>query len=298
MKILVISQYFWPENFRINDVCLGLKERGHEVIVVTGKPNYPMVKYFSGYSWFNNSKEIWNGITIYRSNLILRGNGGGVRLSLNYFSFAIFASLKILLLNINIDKIFIFAPSPITVGLPGIIAKKKFKTNSFLWVHDLWPESIRVAGGVRNKWILDLINNLTIFIYSNSDKILIQSKAFLPYLNKQGVNSNKIIYYPFFAESFYKIEKPEEVYLNKLPNGFKILFAGNIGEAQSFATIISAIKILKNKRLPIKLIVFGEGRMKKFVEEQIILYNLEEHIFLMGLLLAIDIHNYFCCFYG
>jgi glycosyltransferase involved in cell wall biosynthesis len=298
LKILVISQYFWPENFRINDVCLGLKERGHEVIVVTGKPNYPMGKYFSGYSWFNNSKEIWNGITIYRSNLILRGNGGGVRLSLNYFSFAIFASLKILLLNINIDKIFIFAPSPITVGLPGIIAKKKFKTNSFLWVHDLWPESIRVAGGVRNKWILDLINNLTIFIYSNSDKILIQSKAFLPYLNKQGVNSNKIIYYPFFAESFYKIEKPEEVYLNKLPNGFKILFAGNIGEAQSFATIISAIKILKNKRLPIKLIVFGEGRMKKFVEEQIILYNLEEHIFLMGLLPAIDMPKYFCCVDG
>ena len=108
MRILVISQYFYPENFRINDVCLGLKERGHEVVVLTGKPNYPNGKYFTGYSWFKKNNDNWNGIKIYRSNLILRGKGNGFRLLLNYFSFAFLASFKVLAINENFDKIFIY----------------------------------------------------------------------------------------------------------------------------------------------------------------------------------------------
>ena len=159
MKILVISQYFWPENFRINDVCLGLKERGHDVTVLTGKPNYPKGKYFEGYSWNTKSEEMWEGIPIHRSNLVLRSHGGGLRLFLNYFSFAFFASFKVLSLRGPFDQIFIFAPSPITVGIPGIVAKYRFKAPNFLWVQDLWPESIRIAGGIENKYILIKILN-------------------------------------------------------------------------------------------------------------------------------------------
>jgi len=295
LRILVISQYFYPENFRINDLCLGLKERGHEVVVLTGKPNYPNGKYFNGYGWFKKYNIKWNGITIYRSNLILRGNGNGIRLLLNYFSFAFFASLKVFSIKGNFDKIFIYAPSPITVAIPGILAKRKFKAKTFLWVHDLWPESIKIAGGIEKKFILNLVDKMTRWIYSKMDKLLIQSKGFISYLENQEVNKKKIIYYPFYAESFYKIEKPELIYTQKLPLGFKLLFAGNIGEGQSFETLLKAAKLIKLQNLPITWIVFGEGRLKDYVKEEIVKNKLDNNFLLMGSLPAIEMPKYFAC---
>lgn len=295
MRILIITQYFYPENFRINDVCLGLKEKGHEIVVLTAKPNYPHGKYFNGYGWFIKSKENWNDIKIYRSNLFLRGNGNGIRLILNYFSFAFFASLKVFTIKEQFDKIFIFAPSPITVGIPGIFARKKFNANTFLWIHDLWPESIKIAGGIKNKLILKLVDSMTRYIYSKMDKLLIQSKAFNSYLEEQNVNPNKIIYYPFYAETFYKIEKPQSAYLEKLPKGFKLLFAGNIGEGQSFETLLSAAKILKDQNIPIKWIIFGDGRLKDFVLNEILKNNLSDTFILMGTLPPLEMPKYFAC---
>ncbi len=295
MRILVISQYFYPENFRINDVCLGLKERGHEVVVLTGKPNYPNGKYFNGHGWFKKNSDNWNGIKIYRSNLILRGKGNGFRLLLNYFSFAFLASFKLFAINEKFDKIFIFAPSPITVGIPGIFARRKYKSKTFLWVHDLWPESIRIAGGIEKKWILSIVDKMTRWIYSKMDKLLIQSKGFISYLENQQVNTNKIIYYPFYAETFYKIEDPEISYSQKLPLGFKVLFAGNIGEGQSFETLLEAAKIVKSQNFPITWIIFGEGRLKEYVKEEITKNNLEEFFILMGSAPAEDMPKYFAC---
>lgn len=295
MRILVISQYFYPENFRINDVCLGLKERGHEVVVLTGKPNYPNGKYFNGHGLFKRNNDNWNGIKIYRSNLILRGQGNGIRLLLNYFSFAFLATLKVFSIKGKFDKIFIFAPSPITVAIPGILARKKFKAKTFLWVHDLWPESIRIAGGIEKNSILNLVDKMTRWIYSKMDKLLIQSKGFITYLENQKVNSNKIIYYPFYAETFYKIEAPELLYSQKLPKGFRILFAGNIGEGQSFETLLSAAKIINHKKLPITWIIFGEGRLKDYVKEEITKNKLEDIFILMGSVPAVEMPKYFAC---
>lgn len=298
MNILVITQYFFPESFRINDVCLGLKERGHKITVLTGKPNYPSGRYFDGYNWFNKSIENWNEIEIYRSNLFLRGKGGAIRLFLNYFSFAFFASIKLLFINKKFDKILIFAPSPITVGIPGVFGKKKFNSKTFLWVHDLWPESIKIAGGVKTLWILKLIDKLTRWIYSNTDELLIQSNGFLSYINSQGVNSEKIKYYPFYAESFYKVLEPEQEYLEQLPSGFKILFAGNIGESQSFMTLLSAAKILKEKNILINWIIFGDGRMKKNVEKEIKISGLQNNFILKGTVPASEMPKYFSCVNG
>ena len=298
MKILVITQYFYPENFRISDVCIALKERGHEITVLTGKPNYPSGKYFEGYNWRIKNLEKWNEIEVYRSNLVLRGNGAPVKLFLNYFSFAVSSILKLFSINSKFDKIFIFAPSPITVGIPGIVASKRFKAKSVLWVHDLWPESIRIAGGIKNKSIINVIDLMTRWIYKNVDKILIQSEAFKSYINKQVTDIDKISYYPFYAESFYKMEKPEKEYMDELPLGFKLLFAGNIGEAQSFPTLLEAAKVLKSMDFPISWIVFGEGRMKDLVYKEIEDYGLQKHIFLMGALPAIEMPKYFSCVDG
>ena len=114
MRILVISQYFFPENFRINDLVFSLKHRGHHIEVLTGKPNYPKGEYFDSYSWNGPSEEKIQGVKTYRSNLILRKKGGGVRLFLNYFSFVFFALFKIFKISGKFDKVFIYAPSPIT----------------------------------------------------------------------------------------------------------------------------------------------------------------------------------------
>src|ERR1700675_3601779 len=120
MKVLIVSQYFWPENFRINDLALGLRERGHEVAVLTGKPNYPAGKFFPGYRFFGRARDDYQGIPVMRVPLIPRGNGGGLRLALNYLSFAFFASvLAPLRCRGAIDAILVYEPSPVTVGLPA-----------------------------------------------------------------------------------------------------------------------------------------------------------------------------------
>ena len=293
MKILIISQYFYPENLRINDLAFSLKERGHDVEVLTGKPNYPKGEYFEGYSWFGPSEEEIKGIRIYRSNLILRKSGGGIRLFLNYFSFVFFASKKVFKIKREFDKVLIYAPSPITVGIVGILAAKKFKCKSYLWVHDLWPESVKVAGGISNKLILELINLLTKIIYKYSDKILVQSPMFIDYIKRQNVNPNKLIYYPYYAEDFYKIVKAKVSYLKKFPDGFNILFAGNIGISQSFDTIVGAMELLKGFK--INVIVLGEGRDKQRVLDLIHKKGISERFYFLGAHPPEEMSDYFAC---
>lgn len=274
---------------------MGLIERGYHVTVLTGKPNYPSGKYFEGYSWSKLNFETWNGINIYRSNHILRGNGNGTMLFLNYFSFVLFSIFRFFSIKSKFDKIFIFAPSPITVAIPGILASKIYNAKSILWVHDLWPESIKIAGGVNNKLVIKVIDIMTRWIYKKVDKILVQSEAFKIYINKQVSDKKKISYYPYYAETFYRVEMPNPKYSKALPEGFKILFAGNIGEAQSFPTLLSAAKILKDMNIPITWIIFGEGRMKETLVKEIENNGLQYHFILKGTRPAVEMPKYFCC---
>ena len=269
MRILIISQYFYPENFRINDLCLGLKDKGHEVSVLTGKPNYPNGKFYNGYTFLNKRQDNYHEINVYRSNLIPRGSASGLRLFINYISFVVFAILRILSIRDKFDRVFVYAPSPITVGYIGIFASFYFKAKPFLWVHDLWPESVKAAGGINNKIILSLINFMTKSIYYFYDNILVQSPYFKDYLVNQGVNSEKIIYYPYYAESFYKVVDKNEKIESMFPKGLNIVFAGNIGVAQSFDTIIDAVKIALNDIKSLNVIVLGEGRDKARILKKI-----------------------------
>ena len=153
LKILIITQYFWPENFRVNELSEELTKLGHQITILTGYPNYPKGDYFDGYSWAGPKMEKIHDVKVHRANLILRKRGDGLRLFLNYLSFVFFGFIKVIQLKGRFEKVFVFAPSPITVGILGIIAAKKFKCKSYLWVHDLWPESVQVAGGINNRII-------------------------------------------------------------------------------------------------------------------------------------------------
>ena len=294
MRILVISQYFYPENFKINDLCIGLKEKGHEVTVLTGIPNYPKGVFFEGFGFWKNNDSYWNDIKIYRSKLFPRGNNS-IRLMLNYFSFPLFASIKCFFLKEKFDKILVYEPSPITVGIPAIVMSSIKKTPYFFWVQDLWPESLTAAGGISNKIVLKFFDSLTRYIYKKSKKVLVQSNGFKDYIIGQGISAQKIVFYPNSTENFYQPMPVMEGFKNKLPQGFTILFAGNIGEAQSLQTIIEAAKIVKGKNIKINWVFLGDGRMRKDLENQIIQNELTNEVFILGSFPPKDMPFFFAC---
>ncbi|KAA5533781.1 glycosyltransferase family 4 protein [Taibaiella lutea] len=296
MKILIVSQYFWPESFKINDLALGLKERGHEVTIFTGKPNYPKGAFYEGYSFWKKADEYWEGIKIYRSNLLPRGKGGGLRLMANYLSFAFFASVKAFFQKGDFDAILVYEPSPITVGIPAIALGKKLKVPVYFWVQDLWPESISAAGQINNKLILNTANAITKWIYKHSKKVLIQSEAFTEYITNQGVPLEKLVYYPNSTESYYKPVMPSDEIKNLLPkDGFIVLFAGNIGECQDFETTVEAARLVIEKEKKIHFVILGDGRKKKFVEEQVSKYNLQNNFHLLGSFSSQTMPAFFAC---
>lgn len=296
MNILIVTQYFWPEAFRINDLVLGLKERGNNVAVLTGKPNYPKGKFSRGYSFWSKNKEIWKGIEIFRSPLIPRGKGGGINLIANYFSFAFFASFRGLFIREKFDLIFVFEPSPITVGIPAVLLSKKMNIPLYFWVQDLWPQSVSAAGQIQNKFILYQIDKLTRWIYKNSKRVLIQSEGFREYILKQGVPNDKIIYYPNSSEEFYKPVQAREEIRKLVPFvPFTVMFAGNIGEAQDFETIIEAVRIVQNVNKNIHFVILGDGRKKQFVVNKINELSLQSNFHLLGSFPVNDMPDFFAC---
>jgi len=297
MRILIVTQYFWPENFKINSLSIELKNKGHDIFVLTGLPNYPVGKISKNYSFWKNNDEVWNGIKIYRSKLIPRFSGKGIHLFINYISFAIFSSIKVLFLKEKKpDLIFVYEPSPVTVGIPAIVAKNKFgNVPIFFWAQDLWPDSLKDTGAFNNKYILKLADKFTRYIYNNSKIILVQSEAFINYIIKQGVSSNKIKYFPNPTENTYNVVKINEKYSSLLPKGFNLIFAGNIGEAQSFDTLIDAAVKLKQLNYPIYWNILGDGRVKNNLEKKITKLNLTDNFIFKGSFMSEEMPLFFAC---
>ena len=281
MNVLIVTQYFYPENFRVNDLAAWLAERGHEVTVLTGVPNYPSGRYFSGYGIFQRRMETWNGVSIVRVPQVPRGSGGPIRLALNYLSFAFMASLLgVLRLGRNYDVIFVHEPSPVTVGIPAIAMRKRTQAPILFWVLDLWPESVTAAGGVRSPWVLGLLTRLTRWIYGHCEKVLVASRAFIPRVGAMGVAEDRIAYFPNWAEAAYQpssvVEPPVP-----LPQGFRVMFAGNIGVAQDFPAILDAAERLKGNP-DIHWIVLGDGRMGEWVREEVARRGVGGTVHLLG----------------
>ena len=284
MRILIVTQYFWPENFRINDLALGLRARGHEVTVFTGKPNYPGGRFFPGYGFFRRSTEDYNGIRVIRVPLIPRGDGGPLGLFLNFLSFALFGSLLApLRCRGPFDAILVYEPSPVTVGLPALVLKRLKRVPILFWAQDLWPETLSATGVVRARWLLALVDRLVRFIYRHCDLVLVQSRAFTPRVQTQGVPAKKIRYYPNSAEELYRpvAVEPQAPERQLLPQGFRVMFAGNIGAAQDFETIIAAAEKLKADRY-IQWVIIGDGRQYAWVEQEIARRGLRDTVHLLG----------------
>ncbi len=282
MKILIVSQHFWPETFRINDLALELKRKGYDVEVLTGKPNYPGGKYYKGYSFWQHNQDTHHGIKIYRVPLIRRGNGSVFRLSLNYLSFIFFASIFLIFQRKKYDYTITFASSPILQAIPPIIHRKLYKSKALVWVQDLWPESVVAIYNIKKGLFYSFLRKIVEFIYANSDKIMIQSEAFEDAVMSHCKSKSKLIYLPNWAEEIFEIEHLKSQTDNfKFPDGFKVMFAGNIGEAQDFDSIIKAAELTK-KFKQIKWVVIGDGRKKKKCELLVNQLGLEDTVFFLG----------------
>jgi glycosyltransferase involved in cell wall biosynthesis len=284
MKVLVVTQYFWPEDFRINDLVLGLRDRGHHVTVLTGKPNYPGGRFFPGYGFFRRPRDDFHGVPVVRVPLVARGGGGAFMLVLNYASFALLASLLApVRCRGSFDAILVYEPSPVTVGLPALVLKRVKRAPLLFWVQDLWPESLSATGAIRAPWILNTVAALVGFIYRGCDRILVQSRAFIEPVRAFGVPAARIAYFPNSAEDFYRpvAVEPDAPERARLPQGFRIMFAGNVGAAQDFETIVSAAELLKSHS-DIQWIIIGDGRMLPWLAAEIKRRELQSTIIPLG----------------
>lgn len=269
MKILIVSQYFWPEGFIVNNLAVELKKRGHEVVVLTGLPNYPKGSFFDGYSFFKGPwSEDYHGVSVIRVPLLARGKGF-FRLALNYISFVLFGIFPgMFRVPKDVDVVFCFGLSPVTLCLPAVVYKKIFKKPLLFWVQDLWPESILAVGATKSAFVIRAVGALVRYIYSKCDLILMQSKAFEGSILKWGGRKELLRYVPNWFQRPTDSVLPRSQWLNDLPEGFKIVFAGNIGKAQDMPTIMKAADILKNHK-DIHWIIVGDGSEKAYVDAEI-----------------------------
>lgn len=272
MKILIVSQYFYPENFRINDLALELKKRGHEITVLTGLPNYPKGEYFEGYDDTKNCDEVWNDIPVYRCKLRPRKTGS-VNLIRNYVSFVIEANKKLKKLqNRDFDLIYVFEVSPITVALPAIKLKKKKNIPIIINIQDLWPENIVAVTGMTNSIIIGLVNKMVNYIYRHCDLILTASPSFVSKIQERIKDKDKVRYWPQYS-TVNKTDEEVSIY-NK--DYFNIVFTGNIGEAQGIDLAIETAKVLKNKKICWHFV--GEGRSKEKLEKLVNEYGINDRV--------------------
>jgi len=258
MKILLVCQYFYPERFRVNDICFELVKQGHDITVLTGLPNYPNGIVDNNYKKVR-SEEI-NGVKVYRSWLIGRGSTNKT-LFLNYLSFALTSLMKSLTIKGDFDKIIVYQLSPVTMAIPAIMLKKKLKKPLIIYTHDLWPESI-ASGGIQSKGIAyKIVKKISKAIYNQADEIWLSSKMFEDYFKDYLEINKPMTHLPVYAEDLFgAIPQCDNVGITNL------VFAGNIGEMQSVETIILAANELKHRK-DIFFHIVGDGSSKAKCEE-------------------------------
>lgn len=282
IHILVVSQYFYPEIFRINDMASEWVKRGYKVTVLTGIPNYPIGKFFEGYGYCSRRKEYWNGIEIRRIPLIPRGTGS-VGMVANYLSFIFSGWWWAATTDIRADIVFTFGVSPMTQALVGVWYAKKHHIPHFLYVQDLWPENVETVTGIKNKAVIYPIDRMVDWIYKNTDQIFTTSLSFIDTIANRNVpvNRKKIHYWPQYAEEFYRplerqtvrCEAGRQSPVHKIPEDdiFYLAFTGNIGTAQGLEILPRVAEKLKesNNKKPIRFVVIGDGRYKQAFEAEI-----------------------------
>ncbi|MBO5249082.1 MAG: glycosyltransferase family 4 protein [Clostridia bacterium] len=255
MKILVVCQHYWPEPFPITDICEALAERGHTVHVVTDIPNYPMGYIFPEYKRGKNRRQEHNGVSIFRTFTVGRRNNIFFRM-LNYFSYAISSTHFVRRTKEDYDVVFTTQGSPVMMVNAAMVYAKKRKKKTVLYCMDLWPASLAAGGVGENSPIYKVFHWISNRLYHKADRILITSRMFREYFKEQfGIGDDVIAYQPQYADARFDQHLPE---VEKDGTTVDLLFAGNVGKAQSIPTILYAAKIL-SERQNLRWHIVGDG---------------------------------------
>lgn len=291
--ILVISQVFYPESFRINDMCQEWIKRGYQVTVLTGIPNYPQGKFYNGYGLWEKRKENWNGIDIIRIPVIPRGSSK-IGLILNYFSFPISGFFWNLFNKTKADICFMFETSPMTQCVIGVWYAKKHKIPLYLYAQDLWPENVEIMTGISSPIVIEPIQKMVDYIYKNCREIFVTSPSFVRAVcdRKKSVPECKVHYWPQYAEEFY--QPLERRKLEDIPETdvFKIAFTGNVGYAQGLDILPRTAAILKKQGKKALFCIIGDGRYMEELKKEIKKIQVEEMFCLTGRKPAEEVPKY------
>lgn len=277
MKILIVSQYFYPETFRVNTLAAELVRRGHDVTVLTGYPQYPAGRIYDGYGFGVPYEREWRGVHIERVRALPRGRTP-LGLLLNCFTFVTAGKRWVRKCKTVYDAVYVFEVSPVTVGLPAVEYKKRTGVPLLFNVQDLWPESVEVVLGIKSRIVIGAINRIVDKIYSASDRILCASRGMVENIASRGQDREKLIYWPqFCAEPMLDGAKKPDEYENGC---FNIVFAGNVGEAQGLDLLVDTADKLRDTN--VRWFIVGDGRARDRISRRVAELGLEERVKFTG----------------
>ena len=284
MRILIVCQYYSPEPFRITDMATAFVKMGHEIDVLTGIPNYPEGRFYKGYGLMRRRDEVLDGVRVIRAPIIPRGNGRAFSLIANFASFMTGASIKALFVRRGAyDVVLVYQLSPVTMAIPGIVAAWRAHVPVVLYIVDLWPESIRASGGTNNEVIYELLGRVVSWIYKRSARILITSQGFTTSILSRGQEAKNVRYIPQYPEDVYEsvVVPEDDPSRGEIPDGFNVVFTGNIGTAQGLEVVLDAAERLA-KFPEIRWILIGEGRARPVLQEAVAARGLAGCVLFLG----------------
>ena len=271
-RILIISQHFWPENFRISDIAEGFAQQDIEVDVLCGIPNYPNGIIPQGYGYFKNMRQNYNGVNVYRCWEITRKGNSGIRIFLNYISYPFFATFKLLgFLGKKYDAVFCYETSPVYMIFPAIIYSKIKKIPLTTYVLDLWPENLYSVLNIQNSFLRKICQVTSHWHYKKSDKLIAMSPSLKDkLLSVTGKSDEKIAVIPQYCEKIYEQQIIDKELTEKYKGYFKVVYAGNISPAQNLEVAADCAVLLKESGITdVKFIIVGDGMSKNDIESYV-----------------------------
>lgn len=276
MKILVVCQHYWPENFRVTEICEALVERGHQVTALVGLPNYPTGHIPDEYKGFRNRKQIHNGVEIIRCFEVGR-KPGKIGLAINYVSYMLSASIKALLLKRDYDVVYSFSTSPVLMSFPAALLRCITKKKFLIYILDHWPTCLAAMDVYEGSLLYTIMKPVSKWIYSKADIVTYSSKGFQNRLkNIQGMDVPDEWYMPQFADDVFE----EPLIAKKATEEKQLVFAGNIGKVQAVEVIIEAANLLREE--PVHWHIVGDGTNHEECMELASKLQLDEKITFYG----------------
>ena len=293
-KILVVTQHFWPENFRINDIVEGFLQDGIAVDVLCGLPNYPKGEWFPGYSAAGPFEEEWHGARLYRCKEVPRRGNTSVNIFLNYVSWPWYAAHALHRLPGGYDAVFCFNTSPVLMCWPAIRYAKKHHISFTNYVLDIWPENLYSVLNVKNKALRAIAQGVSDALYKKADRLIAMSEPLQQRLcQRTGMSPQKIAVIPQYCEDFYAVPQPDAALQAQFGGRFNLVFTGTFTPAQSLETVITAVQDARSRGADmLHLLLVGDGMSRAALEAKVKELHAEDAVTFYGSVPATDIPKF------